>query len=142
MGSRMRLTAAIAAALAAVFVTGSARGQLDLKAAADTVLAQLDAFRRGDYDTAYTLASETIRQIFDRQGFERMVRAGYPEIARSRSAVIESAAVAPDGRAFVILKIGGANGNRVEAIYELVWEDDRWKIGGVVSRPDSEVVSL
>ena len=140
MGPRVRLTVTIIAALAAIFVTGPARGQLDLKAAADTVHAQLDAFRRGDYDTAYTFASEAIVQIFDRQGFERMVKAGYPEIAQSRSAVIESAAVAADGHVFLILKIRGVNGSRIEAIYELVWEDDRWKIGGVVSRPDNEVV--
>jgi hypothetical protein len=140
MVPRARLTVTIVVALAAIFVAGPARGQLDLSAAVDTVLAQLEAFRRDDYDTAYTFASKTIRQMFDRRGFERMVKTGYPEIARSRSAIIESAAVTSDGRAYLILKIRGANGNRIEAIYEMVWESDRWKIGGVVSRPDNEVV--
>jgi len=128
----------VAAALAPG--AGAARAQQDLKAAEATVLGQLDAFRRGDYDTAYTFASDTIRQIFDRESFERMVKIGYPEIARSTSATVNQATVAADGHAYLIMKIRGDNGGRIEAIYELIWEDNRWKIAGVVSRPDDEVV--
>ena len=104
------------------------------------MLAQLDAFRRGDYETTYTFASETIRQLFDRQRFERMVQTGYPEIAWSRSAVIESAALTSDGRAYLVVKIRGANGQGIKAIYEMVWENGGRKIDGVVSRPDDDVV--
>jgi hypothetical protein len=135
---RLALMAAIA--LACVLGAGAARAQLDLKAAADTVLAQLEAFRRDDYDTAYTFASAGVRQVFDRTRFEQMVKTGYPEIARSKSAAVERAALAPDGQAYLILKILGANGSRIEAIYEMVWEESRWKIGGVVSRQDNDVV--
>ena len=139
-GSRRRVLIALLVSLVPLVAAGPARGQLDLKAAADTVLAQLDAFRRDDYDAAYTFASESIHQIFDRAGFERMVRTGYPEIARSRSAAIEHAAIAPDGHAYLILKISGANGGRIEAMYDMVWESGTWKITGVVSRPADEVV--
>jgi hypothetical protein len=128
-----------ALALACALGTGAAQAQPDLKAAADTVLAQLEAFRRDDYDTAYTFASEGIRRIFDRARFEQMVKTGYPEIARSQSAAVERAVLA-DGQAYLVLKILGANGNRIEAIYEMVWEDNRWRIGGVVSRQDNDVV--
>lgn len=127
-------------AVAPVFGAGPARAQQDLKAAADTILGQLEAFRRGDYDAAYTFASESIRQLFDRESFERMVKTGYPEIARSAAATVNQATIAPSGRAYLIMKIRGANGGRIEAIYELIWEDGRWKIAGVVSRPDDEVV--
>lgn len=113
-----------------------ARAEPDLHAAADTVLAQLDAFRRDDYDAAYAFAAETIRQIFDRQSFERMVRTGYPEIAHARSSAVSRAALGPDGHAYLILKIQGDNGRRIEAIYELVRDDTRWKIASVVTRPD------
>ena len=123
-----------------ILAAGPARGQLDLKAAADTVLAQLDSFRQGDYDTAYSFASEAIRQIFDRQRFERMVQTGYPEIARSRSAVVVSAAVISNGHASVVVKILGSNGYHIQAIYELVWENSGWKIDGVAARPDDDVV--
>ena len=127
-------------AVAPALGAGAARAQHDLKAAADTILGQLDAFRRGDYDAAYTFASESIRQIFDRESFERMVKTGYPEIARSSVATVNLATIAPNGHAYLIMKIRGADGSRIEAIYEMVWEDGRWKIAGVVSRPDDEVV--
>jgi hypothetical protein len=127
-------------AVAPVLGAGPARAQQDLKTAADAILAQLEAFRRGDYDAAYTFASEGVRQIFDRESFERMVKTGYPEIARSAGATVDQATIAPNGRAHLIMKIRGANGSRIEAIYEMVWEDGRWKIAGVVSRPDDEVV--
>jgi len=37
------------------------------------------------------------------------------------------------------VKIRGANGQSIEALYELTWEDD-WKISGVVTRPDAGVI--
>ena len=136
-----RLVVALAMlAMAPALGAGPARAQQDLKAAADTILGQLEAFRRGDYDAAYTFASESIRQIFDRESFERMVKTGYPEIARSAAATVNQATVAPNGHAYLIMKIRGANGSRIEAIYEMVWEEGRWKIAGVVSHPDDEVV--
>ena len=39
---------------------------------------QLEAFRQDDFTTAYTFASVSVRQMFDRAGFEQMVRGGYP----------------------------------------------------------------
>jgi len=128
------------AVLTTLLAVGPARGQVDLVAAADTVLAQLDAFRRDDYDTAYGFASEAIHRLFDRQRFERMVQGGYPEIARSRSARVARARAMGDGRAVLVVKIQGTSGHRIEAVYELVWEDGRWKIDGVVARPDGDVV--
>ena len=138
--ARGLVVALVILAVAPVFGTGAARAQHDLKAAADTILGQLEAFRRGDYDAAYAFASESIREIFDRESFERMVKTGHPEIARSAVATVRQATIAPNGRAYLTMKIRGANGGRIEAIYEMVWEDDRWKIAGVVSRPDDEVV--
>jgi hypothetical protein len=110
---------------------------LDIKAATGVVLLQLEAFRRDDFDTAYTFASTTIRALFDRLAFENMVRSGYPEIARSVSAVVSRSALTPDGSVVLLVKIHGANGHRVEALYELVSEDGRWRINGVVTRPDA-----
>ena len=138
--NRGRVLVVLILSLVPLATAGSARGQVDLTAAADTVLAQLDAFRRDDYDAAYAFASDSIRQMFDRAGFERMVRTGYPEIARSRSAAVEHAAIAPNGHAYLIVRIHGANGGRIEAIYDMVWETGTWKITGVVSRPADEVV--
>ena len=44
--------------------------------------------------------------------------------------------LAPSGHVFLLLKIRGANGQQVEALYEMVWESGAWKINSVVARPD------
>lgn len=108
--------------------------------AAEPVMKQLEAFRRGDFDTAYTFASAEIREQFSRGDFERMVRTGYPEIAHSTFAAVATSALGPDGHAYLSIKIRGANGNSIEAIYELVLESGRWKINGVKAKPDGGLV--
>ena len=125
----------LAAALMAVGVAHAQTGP-DPKAAAETVMKQLEAFRRDDYDTAYTFASQQIRELFDRASFERMVKGGYPEIARSTFAIVAETVLAADGHIRLRVKVRGANGIGVEAIYDMVWEGDRWRINGVVTRPD------
>lgn len=114
-------------------------GKSDAKAAAEPVVKQLEAFRRDDYDTAFTFASTEIQAQFDRQSFEVMVRRGYPEIARSTFAAVVKTELVPEGSAYVTVKIRGANGQSIEALYALVWQDG-WRINGVVTRPDSGVI--
>jgi ABC-type transporter MlaC component len=109
-------------------------------AAAAPIMKQLEAFRRDDYDAAYVFASAEIKQMFDRQAFERMVKGGYPEIARSTSAVVSRTEVGPDGDVFVQLRIRGANGSGIEALYQMVPERDGWKINGVMTRPGSGAI--
>ncbi len=108
--------------------------------ATEPVLKQLEAFRRDDFDTAYTFASSEIREQFSRPAFEQMVKTGYPEIARSTFATIATSAVAPNGRVYLSVRIRGASGNSIEAFYELVLESGQWKINGVTSRPDPGLV--
>ena len=121
-------------ALALLPLCAPAWAQTDTKAATEPVVLQLEAFRRDDYDTAFTFASAEIQTQFDRESFEVMVRRGYPEIARSTFATFVKTELAPDGAAYVTVTIRGANGHSIEALYELVWQDG-WKINGVVTRP-------
>jgi phosphate-selective porin len=111
----------------------------DAKAAAVPVVKQLEAFRRDDFDTAFTFASGTIQERFDRRNFEAMVRRGYPEIAQSTFAAVTKTELESPGLAYVTVKIRGANGQSIEALYEMVWEDD-WKINGVATRPDASII--
>ena len=71
--------------------------------------------------------------------FEIMVRRGYPEIAKSTFAAVMKTELQASGLAYVTVKIHGANGQSVEALYELVWEDG-WKINGVATRPDAGII--
>jgi ABC-type transporter MlaC component len=105
--------------------------------AAEPIFSQLEAFRRNDYDAAYAFASAEIRHLFDRGAFEQMVKRGYPEIAESTRAHVADTQIAPDGHVYIRLKIRGANGRHVEAVYEMVREAGGWKINGVVARPDA-----
>ena len=136
-----RVVSGVAGILALVLCAGvaAAQGEKDAKAAADPVVKQLEAFRHGDYDTAYTFASEEIRTQFDRRGFETMVRRGYPEIASSTFALVTKTELRSEGLAYVTIKIRGTNGQAVEGLYELVWQNG-WKINGVATRPDAGVI--
>ena len=136
----LAVTFSLATGLVAAAPAGAPPDAEAVKAAAEPVMKQLEAFRRDDYDTAYTFASQEIREIFDREAFERMVRMGYPEIARSVQAVVAESRLAPNGNVYLRLKIRGANGNRVEALYEMVWEQGAWRINGVVASPDPGLV--
>ncbi len=109
----------------------------DAEAAGRVVLQQLEAFRRDDFDAAFGFASEEIHQLFDVARFEAMVRGGYPEIARSASAFIDHATRGPAGRLYLLVRVRGANGQSIEAVYEMVRENGQWRINGVVTQPDT-----
>ena len=136
MKAAQAVSLAVAAATLLAGTVAVAQPDKDAKAPAQPVMQQLDAFRRDDYDSAYTFASEEIKTLFDRQAFERMVKTGYPEIARSTYALVSGTRVAPDGHVYLTVKIRGANGHSVEAIYDMVWENSGWRINGVVAKPD------
>lgn len=125
-------------ALVACARAAGAQSEKDARAAAEPVVKQLEAFRRDDYDTAYTFASDEIRTRFDRRAFEAMVRRGYPEIAASTFALVTRTELGAEGLAYVTVKIRGRNGRAIEELYELVWQNG-WKINGVATRPDAGV---
>src|SRR5262245_27763525 len=134
------MTVALLARLALAQAPAPSDAKTLVQAAAEPVMRQLEAFRRDDFDTAYGFASGEIQQRFDRAHFEEMVRVGYPEIARSVFAVVAEGERAANGNVYLVLKIRGANGVSVEAVYEMVSEPGGWKVNGVVTKPDPGVV--
>ena len=56
----------------------------DPKAAAEPVVKQLEAFRRDDFDTAFTFASGEIQAQFDRPAFETHGAARVSRRSRAR----------------------------------------------------------
>ncbi len=109
----------------------------DVDDAGRVVMQQLEAFRRDDFQTAFGFASRNIRDMFDTQHFEAMVRSGYPEIARSVRANIDGSKRGDAGELYLFLHVQGENGRAIEAVYEMVKEAGAWRINGVVTRPDS-----
>ena len=100
-----------------------------------TVLDQLAAFRRDDWATAYTYASATIQARFGLEAFRQMVTSGYAPIARSARVTVSRVDVVDTGLGFVEVRVEGANGETVDALYELVDEQGIWRINGVLTRP-------
>ena len=129
----------LAAILAILLLAGAGAGQrdADVDEAGRVVMQQLEAFRRDDFQAAFTFASRTIHDLFDAGRFEAMVRSGYPEIARSARANIDGSKRGDAGELYLFLHVHGENGRGVEAVYELVKEGGAWRINGVVTRPDS-----
>jgi hypothetical protein len=127
--------------LLAILLAGAAGAaaqiDADAEAAARVVMQQLEAFRRDDFGAAFGFASEEIHELFDLPRFEVMVRGGYPEIARSVSAIVDGSERGAGGRLYLLVRVRGANGRGVEAVYEMVREERGWRINGVVTRPDT-----
>jgi Domain of unknown function (DUF4864) len=134
---RKRGRLVLAVMLLARAASATVQADPDAEAAGRIVMQQLDAFRRDDFDTAFGFASAEIHELFDRPRFEAMVRTGYPEIARSLSAVIAGSERGPGGRLYLLVRVRGANGQGLQAVYEMVLEDGQWRINGVVARPDA-----
>lgn len=137
--TRGRAAVLLAAVLSALLLAGDALAQRDpdLDDAGRVVMQQLEAFRRGDFEAAFSFASRTIHDMFDPARFEAMVRGGYPEIARSVRANIDGSKRGDAGELYIFLHVQGENGRAVDAVYEMVKEGAAWRINGVVTRPDS-----
>ena len=94
------------------------------------IQSQLTAFRQEDYSTAYTYAAAEFKAQVSLAAFERMVKAAFPQLARSRSA--EYGIVMENGDiARVEVTIVGESGARIHCQYILHREGGGWKIGGV-----------
>ena len=85
----------LTAALAMVSPVGG-QGDEASRAAAEPVMRQLEAFRRGDFATAYSFASQEIHHLFDRSAFEQMVRAIYGMVREQGDWKINGVVARPD----------------------------------------------
>jgi Domain of unknown function (DUF4864) len=92
---------------------------------------QLSAFRRGDYAGAYTYADSVLQAQVSPAVFERMVKTGYPAIARSRSASFGLSLDNGD-EAVVTVGVRSEPGRLIQYRYYLRREHGGWKISGVV----------
>ena len=92
---------------------------------------QMNAFNADDYPTARTFASESIRQRFSRERFEKMVKAGYPQIAKSHLVSFGEILFSEDKHAAAAtVHVTGKDHVTVIARYLMVLEEAGWKIGG------------
>ena len=123
--------------LGLVSPAGAQQTDVERQAAAmtQTVLQQLEAFRRGDWTTAYGFASSTIQSGFTAEAFREMVTRSYAPIARPLQSRVLATRVIDPQRGLVEIRVEGQNGETVDALYELVEEQGAWKINGVIAQP-------
>jgi hypothetical protein len=127
---------ALACAVAPGWPRASAQGvEPQLTAMTRTVLAQLAAFRRGDWSAAYGYASSAIQAQFSPETFRQMVTGGYAAIAHSLQGTVLRVEALDARRGLVEIRVDGMDGESVDALYELVEESGAWRVNGVVTRP-------
>lgn len=109
-----------------------ARARTREAARARTVLARLEAFRRGDWPAAHGSASAGIRARFGLPAFRGMVRRRHPALARPRPSR-PLRVRAPGARHGV--RVEGNDATVVGALSEPVEEEGGWRVDGVLARP-------
>jgi hypothetical protein len=109
------------------------------------VNSQLAAFRAADFLRAYRNASSGVQQKFSLPQFENMIRRDYAEMTQKHR--VEFGFVQVEGStALVQVFFFAQDGSVRPFLYNLVAEDDTWKIEGVepmrVSRPRQVLAGL
>jgi len=100
---------------------------------------QLEAFRRGDYASAYGFAAPGIKAQFPLAAFTEMVRRGYPIIAKSND--VSFGLALDDGERAVVTVYVAAPDDTATFQYLLERHEEEWRIAGVqeLKGPDKPI---
>lgn len=112
----------------------------DAQAIRSVIEQQLQAFQRDDAKTAFSFASDEIRQKFGTaENFLKMVQVAYPAVYRPRSIMFERLGYV-DGTQVQEVILLAPDGNLIKALYMMQRQPDGgWKIGGCVLVPVKNV---
>lgn len=116
-------------------------GDAEIKAAQDSIDAQLRAFQAGDNRLAYSYAAPNIQRIFPTvETFMGMVNGGYMPVARPKSYSFGKVEELAAGAIVQQVLIVGPDGKDYEAVYTLErQEDGMFRITGVSLRAANSV---
>ena len=100
-----------------------------------SILAQLDAFRRDDYESAARYQSSALRRNFrSTAAFQAVIKKSYPQFARYKSVTFGTVTAQGKGKAAQInvpLNLVGQDGVKVQAIYTMIQENGIYRVSGV-----------
>lgn len=100
-------------------------------AAAASIRAQLDAFKRNDWTKAATYQSEGLRQQFGTVAqFRSVIERGYPQFAKSKSVAFDEAR-AVGNVVEIQVRLTGQDGVKLRAIYQMIKEKGLYRVAGV-----------
>lgn len=95
------------------------------------ISSQIEAFKVDDFDTAFTFASPTIRNLFGSpENFGRMVSKGYPMVWRPAEVTYLDLRM-EGGAVFQDVRIVDATGKEHLLEYRMQETESGWKINGV-----------
>lgn len=97
----------------------------------NTITSQIEAFKADDFETAFTFATPSLRQLFQSpQNFQRMVTQGYPMVWRP--AQVTYLDLRQENGAFVqTVEIVDGEGATHLLAYRMEPTGEGWRIGGV-----------
>lgn len=100
-----------------------------LKEVETVVQQQLAAFKAGDFDAAFALASEQFRAISSAESLRQLIMDGrHQEVVDSASHEFTDCRAPEAGRAAAVVSVTGKNGRTVLLVYQFVQEDGSWRI--------------
>lgn len=101
--------------------------------ARNVITNQLESFLSGDFDQAYSYASEDIKRIFPtKERFMTMVQNGYLPVLRPGNYAFGQNEAMSDGRIIQEVLIRAPDGSDWTAVYFMeLQEDGSWKVDGV-----------
>lgn len=124
--------------LVALFLLAGLSANLQAQTPADgiqfqTIISgQLEAFKSGNGDMAYSFAAPVVKQIFPSvESFMGMVQRGYPPVYRNGGYEFGALGIDALGRPTQQVKITGLDGEHYVAAYTMQQQPDgTWKISG------------
>jgi hypothetical protein len=106
------------------------RKQGDVESARATVAQQLEAFKAGDFQKAFSFAASDFHESMTLADFRKMVEDGYPQIAHNQE--VRFGRTHWDGDMVGIdITVTGQDGTTAPHTYLLSREPDGWKVAGV-----------
>jgi hypothetical protein len=96
-----------------------------------TIGAQTQAFRDGDFDAAYALASPSFQAGIPVEVFARLIRLNYPQLLTANNARSGSCEVdATDSIATILVRFETTSDPAYTLRYVVEWVGDQWRISG------------
>ena len=130
----------VAVLLLASLAPRAAQAQQNSEAAIpDVISRQIEAFRAGDMETAFTFASPGLQRYFvSPDYFGQMVLGGYQMVSNPQEMRFLDRR-AQDGRIVQRLFVRGADGREYMLDYHMIEAEGRWRINGVNILPVPDV---
>lgn len=103
------------------------------RAMGNTIGAQIDAFRAGDFEAAYNMAAPAFQANVSVEVFEGVITGGYQSLLEAQSHTLSDCIVFPQSLANTVVTVRTTSGSTSTYYYEMVDTDQGWRILGATA---------